>query len=475
MDPLGKLSHMGIAKEVEFGTPVAALDYLKFSSESLSLKIDELMDASIQASPDEPASYEGLGTVAGNTVHEVHPIGLGHFLRAWFGQPASAAIDTGLYQHNFVPVTHLVPATRRGTAESGSTTTLADTNQAWVVDQWTGWWLHIISGTGAGTYRIIVSNTATELTVATMGAAPSTDSCYEIIAGPENCILPPYTIEIDRNIPGCTTAFQFKGLVANTLAFSIGVGAKILTMTAGWIGKDVGVIAKTTVVHATTEPFRWSQVKVGIGLNASGTATGGSADTVVNGTAGFVVDALIGKLIMKTNAAGTQSEVRPITDNDATTVTVSPGFVDAAIATDTYRIYDCPDVVESLEFTLDNGVIPLPTLNATKRISRIVADSFRTGSMTMTVIPQNMTDYSTYYTGWATKEILVWYKGQNIAGNKYNDLTFLFPKVLITAYPVNVGGPGRITVAIAAKIKYDSTMGFIAKCILNNARAVYGS
>ena len=593
MDALGKLSHMGIAKEVDFGTAVAAVDYVKFSSESLSLKIDELIDASIQAGQDEPPSYEGLGTVAGSTVHEVHPIALGHFMRSWFGQPASTAqisftvsatnkyIDfnigaaelvatlatgtyeagateadagtlchiihdaivaaeavgsytvtystvtnkftitrtagalsilwktgthgsdglhthvgsligfgdtdstggltytsatavPGVYQHVFTPVTHIVPSARKGTATAGGTTSLTLGTASWTTNQWSGWWLHILEGTSAGTYRIITSNTATVLTVATM-VAPSTDSVFEIIPGPENSVLPSYTMEVHRDIPGSTSAFQYSGLVANTLAFSMGVSAKILTLTAGWLGKDVTNIAKTSVTHATTEPFKWSQVKIGIGVNTSGTATGGTISTLVDTGKTFVADALIGKLIIKINAAGTKSEVRPITDNDATSVTVSPAFVDIAIATDTYEIYDCPDTVESLEFTLDNGLVALPTVNYTKRISRIVGDSFRTGSMTMTVIPQSITDYATYYSGWTSKKMLVWFKGQAISDTNYYDLAFLFPKVLITAYPANVGGGGRITVAIAAKLKYDSTATYLVKGLLNNTRAAYSA
>ncbi len=477
MDPLGKLAHLGIAKEITFGTPVASADYIKFSSESLTLKIDEVVEAGITCGQDEPNSLEGSGVVAGNTVHEVHPVGVGYLLRSWFGNPISSlATDTGIYQHIFSPATHKIPTNRKGIADAGSTvTSMVDAAQTWVVDQWVGWWLHIVEGAGAETYRIITANSATALTVATMPTAPDITSIYEICAGPKDCILPPYTIEVDRNISGSVAAFQYTGLVANTLAFSIGVGTKILTLTAGWLGKDVANIAPTAVSLPTTEPFKWSQVKIGLGVNTSGSALGThSVTTLANTGAAWVVDGHAGRLLVKSNLAGTQTEVRPIVSNTATILTVSPGFVDAPIDTDTYKIYNCPDSVESLEFTLDNGLVALPTVNYTKRVSRIVGDSFRTGSMTTTVIPQNITDYASLYAGWTTREVCVWFKGQVISGTKYQDLTFIFPKVLITAYPVNVGGAGRITVAIAAKLKYDSTAGNLVKCWLNNTKTTYG-
>ena len=93
--------------------------------------------------------------------------------------------------------------------------------------------------------------------------------------------------------------------------------------------------------------------------------------------------------------------------------------------------------------------------------------------MTASVIPQNITDYSTYYTGWTTRRWVVWFKGQQVTGNHYNELAFLFPKVLMTAYPVNIGGPGRIMVAIAAKLKYDSTYGYMCKSWLNTEKVTY--
>jgi len=351
---------------------------------------------------------------------------------------------------------------------------LTDSGQSWSVNQWEGWWLHILEGTGAGQYRAILSNTDTILTVDTWTTNPSTDSVYEILPGPENSPTPSYTFEAHRDLPGSTAAFQFKGAVSSALAFSFGVGAKILGVTASWVCKDVVPLAKTVPTMPTTEPFKWSDAKIGIGTFDSGVSTGGSSTTIVDTAGGWTVDDLIGKLILKGNAAGTKHEVRPITDNTADTITVSPGFVDAAIATDTYEIFYCPDIAETLEFTLDGGLAPFETLNYTKRISRIISDGYRLGSSTLTVIPQNITDWDTYYRGWTTRRWLVWFRGQNIAGNNYHELAFLFPKARFTAVPINVPGGGRITVAMAVKLKYDSTAKYAVKSWLYNNKPNYG-
>jgi len=262
----GLLTHIGVAKEVAWGTPIAATDYLKFNSENMALVIEENLSAQLHARRDEPESYEGLGRVMGDTVHEVHPNGLGYILRSWFGQPVTTKPGTLAYQHVFTPYSHFIPAAQKGTATGGSTTTLADTGKTWVADAYIGMWVHVLSGTGAGQVGYITDNDATTLTVATW-TPPSTDSVYEIRVGPGNCILPPYTLEINRDI-GSPNGFQYSGCVANVLAFSYGVAAKILNLTTSWIGKDEAKLANTTPTLETTKPFTWDEAVIQIGGSA---------------------------------------------------------------------------------------------------------------------------------------------------------------------------------------------------------------
>jgi hypothetical protein len=73
----------------------------------------------------------------------------------------------------------------RGTASSGSTTTLVDTTlgtdrAAWTTNQWAGYWVYIYSGTAAGQIRQIASNTTNTLTWSTVGTAPDSTSRYFI-------------------------------------------------------------------------------------------------------------------------------------------------------------------------------------------------------------------------------------------------------------------------------------------------------
>lgn len=74
----------------------------------------------------------------------------------------------------------------RGSATSGTTTTLVDASHGvdaavWRTNQWAGFWVYIFSGTAAGQIRQIASNTGTTLTWSTAGTAPDATSRYLIV------------------------------------------------------------------------------------------------------------------------------------------------------------------------------------------------------------------------------------------------------------------------------------------------------
>ena len=68
----------------------------------------------------------------------------------------------------------------RGTATDATWTTLTCTGKTWGTTRFVGARVRIISGTGAGQNRAIISHTDTQLTVATWTIAPSTDSKFVI-------------------------------------------------------------------------------------------------------------------------------------------------------------------------------------------------------------------------------------------------------------------------------------------------------
>ena len=68
-----------------------------------------------------------------------------------------------------------------GRTSSGSTTTLVDSTKAWVPNQWVGYKVRIIAGTGLGAEIAITTNSATTLTYATQSFTPDTTTSYIIM------------------------------------------------------------------------------------------------------------------------------------------------------------------------------------------------------------------------------------------------------------------------------------------------------
>lgn len=67
---------------------------------------------------------------------------------------------------NYTPATASQwSASNTGTATSGAASSITDTTKTFVVNALAGQWVHVIGGTGSGQARLIVSNTATALTV----------------------------------------------------------------------------------------------------------------------------------------------------------------------------------------------------------------------------------------------------------------------------------------------------------------------
>jgi hypothetical protein len=69
----------------------------------------------------------------------------------------------------------------QGTASSGTATRLYDTSKTWVVDAYNGYYVAIISGTGAGQSRLITDTVATYVVVGTWTVNPDSTSVYQIV------------------------------------------------------------------------------------------------------------------------------------------------------------------------------------------------------------------------------------------------------------------------------------------------------
>lgn len=101
----GHVGFVGLAKETNWGTAVAASDYLEVMSENLSTGIDRFPTRNVYGGFYEPDDYAGMRRTTGSLVHAAHPVSLGHLLKAVFNNSSASTVLSGfLYTMNFTGV-----------------------------------------------------------------------------------------------------------------------------------------------------------------------------------------------------------------------------------------------------------------------------------------------------------------------------------------------------------------------------------
>jgi hypothetical protein len=99
----GFAGHIGLAKESNWGSGVAATDYIEAMSEDLSLDLDRFPYKAIIASLSEPDDATGLYRVSGGMRFSAHPVAVGHFLKGVLHSYTQTTVVTGQqYNHVFV-------------------------------------------------------------------------------------------------------------------------------------------------------------------------------------------------------------------------------------------------------------------------------------------------------------------------------------------------------------------------------------
>jgi hypothetical protein len=137
-----------------------------------------------------------------------------------------------------------------GTASAGAASTLTDSTRSWEVNCFARRMVAIISGTGAGQYRYVVSNTATILTVdAAWGTAPDTTSEYEISGLWSDVASAGSTTTITAGAGTPWTASQWIGQQVRAVA---GTGAGQTSVITANTTSQLTFGAVTTAFDATT-------------------------------------------------------------------------------------------------------------------------------------------------------------------------------------------------------------------------------
>lgn len=159
------------------------------------------------------------------------------------GLPATIATDARLVS---TPGgwTNFLAGTSTG---SNTTTTLNHTGKTWVTNTWTNYQVRITSGTGAGQFRTIASNTATALTVSVAWTTTPDATSQYVIEGNDD-----YLYFLGNN---AVTMYRYSisGSTWTTLAPSVArAAAPVAGMSASWVGEVVDTTWNDA--SSTTQP-----------------------------------------------------------------------------------------------------------------------------------------------------------------------------------------------------------------------------
>lgn len=106
----GMTGAIGLGKETAWGTAAFAVGscqtFVEAMSENVTVAIDRFDTRNIYDNLFEPDDFDGVRRVAGQIVAAAHPINIGYFLNAAFGQTTSVtSIVAALQTHTFAPLT----------------------------------------------------------------------------------------------------------------------------------------------------------------------------------------------------------------------------------------------------------------------------------------------------------------------------------------------------------------------------------
>jgi len=114
--------------------------------------------------------------------------------------------------------------------------------------------------------------------------------------------------------------------------------------------------------------------------------------------------------------------------------------------------------LESFALNWDNKCVAKYSLNNTAIPRKIIRTGYREIPISFTVDFTDKTEYNLFLAG-TERQMRVLFQGAVVgadaAATPYT-LMFDIPKLRYLAWPVNIGGPGRLMVAVTGKAKYDA-------------------
>lgn len=124
---------------------------------------------------------------------------------------------------------------------------------------------------------------------------------------------------------------------------------------------------------------------------------------------------------------------------------------------------------ESLTVSIDNQVEGVPLLDTTKRVGKFKRTSWRQVRVTGTVCFDDTVEWLKFKTN-SQQRLLVTIDDTNVTS--LNIMTIDIPQFRYETFPINMGGPGRITADVTGRAVYDTDSSYEIRVTLINSRNI---
>ena len=479
--PTGIRSHIGLKKETTWGNAVTADKFLPFTKESITPDVEEVLSESLRAVVDEPLSYQGEKKFGGDITMEVHPANIGHIFRSALGAPAAAVAS--------------------GTAE----VELEDCEDAWneLVDG------GVISGIDSGDYKkgsaalkiqVTADVAADDILVTEVVASTDMTSDTHIkfwIKSSVDCASGDLVVRVTETANGAVGALGCEDMNVPSLTANVWQECTVAIAVAADLN---AVISLAIIMHIDKGEcvIRFDNLRRIVTSAASNAKdhvfTPVQADFATLCTLppyslevyrdqsndkawqykGAVVNTLAlsfgtGEKILKATAGILAKEEAEIDKQSISLETTNPFTWNQAqvkIATVDH------DYLEDFTLNLDNKIVPKFSLNQSQYARMFYRDGYRTFNFSFTTDFVDKTEYDLFMAGTEQAFQIVFTGAECESGYNYK-FQIDIPAMRYTAYPINVDGPGRISVKVVGKAKYSVSDGYAVRITLTNLETSY--
>jgi len=128
---------------------------------------------------------------------------------------------------------------------------------------------------------------------------------------------------------------------------------------------------------------------------------------------------------------------------------------------------------EEITISLNNALSGIVLLDGTKRRGRIQRDGYREVRVSGTIDLPDLDEYDIFMAQTERKLLTTLTKPTAMSSGYYENIVIDIPSFRYEAFPINVGGPGRITVGFTGRGIYNSGSACTMKITLVNTKSAY--